>query len=106
MAHLALVGQGPEIGIDFVLAQRGDRQRRHEMMCRGGHDAAHRRTPLAQSTDQLEALIGGDPAGNDEYYAPVLKQIDSPLPSAGASMLPPEEEGEGDRYHLHCDEPY
>src|SRR5262249_50582107 len=54
MPHLALVGQRPEIVVDLVLAQRGDRQRRHEMLRRRGHDATHRGTALAQPADQLE----------------------------------------------------
>jgi len=76
------------------------------MLRRGGHDAAHRGTPLAQPADQLEALIGGDPAGNNQQYAPVVKQLDSPQRSAGVSMLPPEDKGESDRNQRRRDEPY
>ena len=106
VAHLALVGQRPEIGIDLVLAQRGDRERRHEMLRRRSHDAAHRRAALAQPADQLEALIGGDAAGDDQENAPVLKQNDPPPPSTGTSMLPPEDQGESDRDQRRRDEPH
>ena len=27
---------------------------------------------LAQSPDQLEALVGGDPAGDDQQYPPIV----------------------------------
>ena len=83
MPHLALVGQRPEVVIDLVLAQRGNRQRRHEVLRRRGHDAANRGAALAQPADQIEALIGGDPAGNDQQNAPVLKQVGPPSVSRG-----------------------
>src|SRR6516164_2203428 len=76
------------------------------MLRRCGHDAAYRRAPLAQPSDQLEALIGGDPAGNDQQYAPVLKQIDPPWPSARISMLPPEDQSESDRDERRRDRPH
>ena len=37
-----------------------------------GHDRAHRRAPLLQAADEIEALIGGDAAADDEQDALVL----------------------------------
>ena len=98
MAHLALVGQRQEVVIDLVLAERGDRERRHELLRRRGHDAAHRGAALAQPADQVEALIGGDPAGDDQQNAPALKQVGPPILSAEVNMLLPE--GKGDELSL------
>jgi len=55
----------------------------------------------AQPANEIEALIGGDPAGDDQQNAPVLKQID---PSDRVSryqinMLLPEDKGESYRNH-------
>src|SRR5271154_2196757 len=58
------------------------------MLRRGGHDRAHRRTALAQSADQIEALIGRDPARNDQQDAPVVQQVDPPPPFAASVCYP------------------
>src|SRR5215472_2633355 len=76
------------------------------MLCRRTHDATHRRTPLAQPPDQIEALICGDSAGNDQQYPPVLKQIDPPTSSVVTNMLPPEDKGDSDRDQRRRDEPH
>src|SRR5438477_10611941 len=98
MTHLALVGERPEVVINLILAQRGHRQRRHKVLRRGGHDAANRGAALAQPADQVETLIGGNPAGNDQQNAPVLKHGGSPILSAEVNMLLPGGEGESYRY--------
>ena len=38
-----------------------------------GHDGAHYGAPLAQAADQIEALIGGDAARNDQQDAPAVQ---------------------------------
>src|SRR5271155_1652720 len=58
------------------------------MLRRGGHDRAHRRTALAQPADQIEALIGRDPARDDQQDAPVVQQVDPP-PRFAASVCYP-----------------
>src|SRR6185437_740872 len=73
MPHLALVGERPEIGINLVLAERGDRQRRHEFLRRLGQDAAHDGAALAQPPDELEALIGSDAARDDQEETPAVQ---------------------------------
>jgi len=80
VAHLAFVGQGPEIAIDLVFAERRNRERRHELVRRLGHDNADRAALLAQPADQLEALIGRDAARDDQQNPPVLQQLTPPSP--------------------------
>src|SRR5947208_14147375 len=98
MTHFALVGQRPEVVIYLVLAERGNRQRPHKVLRRGGHDAANRGAALAQPADQVQALIGGNPAGDDEQNAPILKHGGSPILSTEVNMLLPGGEGESYRY--------
>jgi hypothetical protein len=69
MAHLRLVGQRPQFGIDLVFRQGRHRQRRDELRPALGQDTAHRRAALAQAADQFQAFIGRDPAGNDQQDA-------------------------------------
>src|SRR5215831_7558912 len=95
MTHFALVGQRPEIVIDLVFTERGHRERRHEMLRSGGHYAAHRRAALTQPADQIEALIGGDPAGNDQQNAPVPKQVGPPTLSIEVQYATARVEGRG-----------
>jgi hypothetical protein len=86
MPHLALVGQGEELGIDLVLAEGCQRQGGHELGPAVGQDAAHGRAPLAQPADELQGLVGGDPAGNDEknsfasQHARILAALRVPAP--------------------------
>src|SRR5690349_14538555 len=68
------------------------------MLRRRCHDAANRGAALAQPADQIEALIGGNPAGNNQQNAPVLKQVGPPILSAEVNMLPPGSKGESYRY--------
>ena len=46
--------------------QRGRRQRRNEFLRRFGEDATHGEPTLLQSTDEIECLIRGDAAADDE----------------------------------------
>src|SRR4051794_11688798 len=62
-------------------------------MRRPGHDAAHRRALVAQPADQLEALIGGDAARDDQQNAPALQHVTSPFPLP-QNMLPQSAESE------------
>src|SRR3546814_16194125 len=55
-----------ERAIDLVAAERGERQRRHELGAGGGQDAAHRGVLLLQPPDQLERLVGGDASRDDQ----------------------------------------
>ena len=57
----------------FVGGLRRQRERRHEFRPAAGQRAADGRAPLAQPPDQVERLVGGDAAGDDEEYALPLK---------------------------------
>src|SRR5258707_584213 len=68
-----------------------------------GQDAPHRRAALAQAADQLEALIGGDAARDDQQNAPALQQVG--LLFAAASM-PPQSRQRERRRSLQNRQPY
>ncbi len=69
MPHLDLVLQVEQIGIDLVLAQRRERQRRDELLPRAGEDAAHDIARFAKQADELDALVRGNAAADDEQDA-------------------------------------
>ena len=58
-----------QVGEGALPGQRTDRERRDEFMAGFGQDAAHMRAALAQPTDQVERLVGGDAAADDENDA-------------------------------------
>src|SRR3546814_10617718 len=58
-----------EAGVNLILAQRRERQRRHELLARAGQDAAHGHARLAQQPHKLDRLIGRDAAADDEQDA-------------------------------------
>ena len=49
--------------------ERAGGERRDEFLRRLGQDAAHRRAALLQPADQVERLVGGDAAADDEQYS-------------------------------------
>ena len=69
MADILLVLAVEQIGEDMVGGQRADRQRRDELLRRLGHHGAHRGAALAQPADQVERLVGGDAAADDQQDA-------------------------------------
>ncbi len=66
MAHLGLVRQVEEIGIDFVLGEGAEGQRRHEFGAGLGEDGARGDSGFAQQADQFQTFIGGDAAADDQ----------------------------------------
>ena len=52
-----------------LAAQRLGRQRRDELLGRGGHRDAHRRAAFAQAANQVERLVGRDAAADDQQDA-------------------------------------
>ena len=70
VADLALVVEVEQVGEHALVAERADRQRRDELLRRPGHHRAHGDAALAQAADQLEALVGGDAAADDQHDAP------------------------------------
>ncbi len=69
VADLALVVEVEQLGEDALVGQRAHRQRRDELLRRPGHDRAHADARLAQAADQLQALVGGDAAADDQHDA-------------------------------------
>ena len=68
VADLALVVEIEQLGEDAIVAERADRERRDELLRRPGHHHAHGDAALAQPPDQVEALVGGDAAADDQQH--------------------------------------
>ena len=75
--EIALTGQADVADVEFLrlIEEIGEhafagngarRQRRHELLRRLGHHHTHRYALLAQPADEVEALIGGDAAADDQ----------------------------------------
>jgi len=69
VAHLHLVGEGEQVGVRLLPGQRGGGQRRHERLRALREHGVHRVPALLQQADELQRLVGGDAAGNDEHDA-------------------------------------
>ncbi len=72
MPDLGLVLQVEQIGEGFFLGEHRERKRRDEFGAGACQDRAHRRAPLLQAAHELEALIGGDAAADDQQDALAL----------------------------------
>ena len=70
VADLALVVEIEQLGEDALVGERADRKRSDELLRGPGHHGAHGDAALAQATDQIEALVGGDAAADDQNDAP------------------------------------
>ena len=70
MADLGLVLAVEQVGVGARPGERGGRERRHELLRARGQDAAHAGAALAQPPDEIERLVGGDAAADDEEDAP------------------------------------
>ncbi len=96
MPDLALGLQVEQVVIHLILGQHAQRQRRHELFGALGKHRPHSDTALAQGTDKLQRLVGGDPAGNDKEDAPGHSErlsesarhsaSNSPIPCAAVPM--------------------
>ncbi len=69
MAHLGLVGEREELVVDLLLGEARDRQRGDELGPGAGQDGAKGKPALAPAPDQLERLVGGDAAADDQQNA-------------------------------------
>ena len=107
MADILLVLAVEQVGEDVVGGQRADRQRRDEVLRGLGHDGADGGAALAQPADQVERLVGGDAAADDQedalagegHWAPIARQAglsagsmsvwmkSSPLKSSGKLLV-------------------
>ena len=66
VADLALVVEAEQVGQHPLVRQRADRQRRHEALAGSRDHRAHGDAALGKAPDQVEALVGGDAAADDE----------------------------------------
>ncbi len=73
MADLVLVLDVEEIPMDTLAADRGNGERRHELMRRAAHRRADARAVILQAANELEHLIGGDAAADDDQDFPAGK---------------------------------
>ena len=72
MADLGLVLEVEQIGEGLLLGEHGERERGDELGAAFGQDRAHGGAPLLQAAHELEALIGGDAAADDQQDALAL----------------------------------
>src|SRR4029078_2519163 len=72
MTDLGLVLEVEEIGEGFFFREHRERQRRDEFGAAACQNRVHARPPLFQAAREIEALIGGDAATDDEQDALVL----------------------------------
>ena len=66
VAHLGLVLEVPQRGVDRAFGQRGEGHRRDEMSAAGGQDGRHLMAVAAGEADQFGGLERRDPAADDE----------------------------------------
>jgi hypothetical protein len=66
-------------------AQARHRQRRDELLGRPGQDGAHANAAFGALPDQLQALVGGDAAADDEQNLLAVEHVPG-LPAAGAAL--------------------
>ena len=69
VADLALVVEVEQVNEHALIGQRADGERRHEAGCSRGHDHADMVAALAQAADEVEALVGGDAAADNQEDA-------------------------------------
>ena len=68
MAHLGLIGEGKQVGIDLPCGQGGKAKWGDELLCAFGHDAGHIDIVILQAARHLKRLISGNAASNDQQY--------------------------------------
>ena len=66
VADVVLVLAVEQVREHLAAGERADRKRRHEFPRALGHDGPHVDPALAEPPDQVERLVGGDAAGNDQ----------------------------------------
>jgi len=66
MRHAVIVMGREQIVGQRLARQGGEREGGDETLGRRGQQAAHRSSAVAEPADQIETLIGGDAAGDDQ----------------------------------------
>ncbi|MCY1514730.1 hypothetical protein D9M68_492800 [compost metagenome] len=96
MADILLVLARKEIDIDVRGGQRADGKRGHELLRAGRHHRPHARPAFPQTSDEIEALIGRDAAGDDQentlarqcHLHPAFRPSSCPAWAAGFYAIP------------------
>ena len=78
MAGVELALGIEQVGVDALMRQRAGRQRRDELLRRLGQHAADIDVPLLQPPDQVQRLVGGDAAADDQGDAGLAGGAGSP----------------------------
>ena len=58
-----------QVGVAALVGQRAGGERRDELLRGARQHAAHMHVPVLQSADQIERLVGGDAAADDQRHA-------------------------------------
>ena len=69
MADVEFAAGIEQVGEHALADDGAGRQRRDEMLGRLGEDAAHGQAALLQPADEIERLVGGDAAADDQQHA-------------------------------------
>src|SRR5690606_24073333 len=69
MADIVLVLTVEQLGEDAITRDGADRQRCDELLSSRRHDRPHPRPALPQAPDEVETLVGGNTATEDQAYA-------------------------------------
>ena len=72
-----------QIGVDALMRQRARRQRRDELLRGLGQHAADVDAPLLQPPDQVQRLVGGDAAADDQGDAGLIGRMGAPRSGRG-----------------------
>ncbi len=72
MADLRLVLEIEQVCEGLLLGQHGEGERRDELGAAFGQNDAHGCAPLFQAADELQRLVGGDAAADDQKDALAL----------------------------------
>ena len=92
MAGVELALGVEQIGIDALMRQRAGGQRRDELLRGLGQHAADIDVPLLQPPDQVQRLVGGDAAADDQGDARPRRTA---LAGCGAGAEPGQERAGG-----------
>src|SRR6478735_2672040 len=95
MADILLVLAVEQVSEDMVGRQRADRQRGDEVLRCCGHDGTDQGATLAQPADEVERLVGGNTASDDQqdalsrecHSAPSSHGLTIPTPQSANSFV-------------------
>ena len=83
MAGVELALGIEQVGVDALVRQRAGGQRRDELLRGPGQHAADMDVPLLQPPDQVQRLVGGDAAADDQGDAGLIRRTGAPGSAGG-----------------------